>query len=168
MGRSVPRNIEETREIPLTRGLVALVDAADHEWLSQWKWCADGYGYAIREERGERIRMHRLLLPGVETVDHINRNRADNRRSNLRPCNRQEHARNTSKHRRRRAPSSRFKGVCFRKDTGKWTAYINVDRGERQYLGCFATEEAAAAAYDTAALRAFGAFAATNAELAHG
>ena len=106
MSRSVPRNIDETRTIPLTRGLVALVDAADYEWLSQWKWSADGDGYAVREERGERIKMHRLLLPGAPTVDHANRVRHDNRRCNLRACDRQEHARNTSKHQRRKGTSS--------------------------------------------------------------
>lgn len=162
MSRSVPRNIESTREIPLTRGLVALVDAADYGWLSQWKWCADGDGYAVREERGVRIKMHRLLMPGARTVDHANRIRHDNRRSNLRPCDRQEHARNASKHQRRGGTSSRFKGVCFRKDTGRWQAYIRLEKGRTTQLGCFGAEEEAARAYDRAAREHFGAFCAPN------
>lgn len=160
---SVPRNIE-SRQIPLSRGLSATVDAADYAWLSQWKWSAGSDGYAVREERGERIKMHRLLVPGAKTVDHINRNRQDNRRSNLRPCDRQEHARNASK---RAGASSRFKGVCFRKDTGKWMAYVNVDRGRRKYLGSFATEEAAAMAYDRLAGAVFGAFFVANTGAPH-
>lgn len=51
--------------------------------------------------------------------------------------------------------TSGFKGVSFRKDTGKWSAYISI-AGERRNLGSFITPEAAAIAYDTAALAAWG------------
>jgi hypothetical protein len=73
------------REIPLTQGKVTLVDDADYEWLSMWRWEYQS-GYAVRKEDGRTIRMHREITdcpPGFD-VDHINRNRLDNRRSNLR------------------------------------------------------------------------------------
>lgn len=87
------------REIKLTKGLVALVDDSDFEYLSMWKWCASQEGrngskwYAIRwsttieHGTGKRfkIRMHRVLMcPEIGlVVDHLNSNGLDNRRSNL-------------------------------------------------------------------------------------
>lgn len=86
------------KQIRLSKGLFALVDDADFEWLSQWKWHASLSSrgtkwYAVRNERvnGEtiRTRMHRVIM-GVDpkptdgmVVDHINHNSLDNRRENL-------------------------------------------------------------------------------------
>jgi len=146
------------KEILLTRGIVALVDDADYENLTQFKWCAD-HGYAMRKPfgpRGPSEYMHRRVLGlpisgGYRTgpyVDHINGLRHDNRRYNLRLASRQQNCRN-------RGPdgdgSSRFKGVT-RVRTGQWKAQIGCN-GVKYYLGQFATEEAAAKAYNDAAER---------------
>ena len=96
-----------TRRIPLTKGQFALVDDADYEVLSKHSWYASGVRfYAARRrkdnERNPRklVYMHRELL-GVESsslhVDHINGNRLDNRRSNLRIVTVAENAQNTTR-----------------------------------------------------------------------
>jgi len=151
----------DTREIPLTRGLVAIVDADDYEWLNQWKWC-DGHGYAVRtDENRKHVRMHRAILNASEgvQVDHINGNRRDNRRSNLRLCSHAENGRN----RRKQRPQSRsiFKGVSFHKATSKWRSYLRVE-WHLLHLGLFASEIEAAKAYDVAALAYHGDFAKLN------
>lgn len=85
------------KQIPLTKGLIALVDDADYDFLSQWKWCAsfEAKYYAVRwsrkEEHGDgkrfKIRMHRVVMglreKGTEVVDHKDNDGLNNQRSNL-------------------------------------------------------------------------------------
>lgn len=85
-----------TTDIPLTRGLVARVDDADLPALRPFKWHATANGYAATCLPGTRryVYMHRLLLnagPG-DLVDHIDGDRLNNTRANLRlvtPCQNQ-------------------------------------------------------------------------------
>jgi hypothetical protein len=155
-----------TREIQLTKGFVALVDDEDYEKVSEFNWFA-AVGYAARDfnhipGKHRRVLMHRFILGlgygDPREVDHINHNRADNRRSNLRVCLHEDNQRNQKA---QVGKSSGFKGVYFRKDTYKWSAYIDFN-WKRLWLGCFLTEEEAAKAYDRAALQHFGEFACTN------
>jgi len=90
-------------------------------------------------------------MPSDE-IDHINGDRADNRIANLRIAT---HAQNLANQRTRK--KRRFKGVCFHLRSQKWMASC----GEK-YLGLFETPELAAAAYDSAAIEMFGAFARLN------
>lgn len=80
-----------TREIPLTRGGVAIIDADDYELISSFgKWYLNDTGYAIKKTKlnGKNItyRMHRVVnqTPPNLFTDHINGNRLDNRKANLR------------------------------------------------------------------------------------
>jgi hypothetical protein len=151
----------ESREIPLTRGLVAVVDAADYDDLAQFKWhvaANDTSGpYAVRstKSQGKRAkeRMHRRLLPAALIVDHINGNGLDNRRSNLREATTAENMRNRSG--LAIDNTSGYRGVHWRKDRQKWRAWICVDHRGR-HLGLFGTAEEAAYAFDDAALKLFG------------
>jgi hypothetical protein len=85
--------------IPLTKGFSVIVDDEDFEWLNQWKWQYVGK-YAARFVQTKKVRkiilMHRLLVDPPEglEVDHINRNKLDNRRANLRAVNRSENMKN--------------------------------------------------------------------------
>jgi len=156
------------KQLPLSRGLYTLVDDADYDFLSMWKWSAKQYRnncYAVRRDKSNKIiKMHRELLsltnPKIEG-DHINGNGLDNQRKNLRTCS---HQQNICNQRKSSANSSGYKGVSYRKDIGKWDAYIKVNQ-KRIWLGCFKIKEDAARAYDDAARIYFGEFARPNLEV---
>lgn len=157
---------EGVREIPLTKGLVALVDAADFDWLSSEKWHAaigsratsKPYAATKRTSACVRILMHRLILGAQEgqIVDHINGDSLDNRRANLRFATAAQNSRNVGPFRNNAAG---LKGVRLCK--GRWMARIQSD-GKPIYLGSFDTAEAAAKAYDRAACSLHGEFAGLN------
>ncbi len=139
----------------------ALIDVEDHQKVCGTKWhFSEGY---VKNADGGRL--HRLIMdlqPNSHLeVDHINHDTLDNRKLNLRVCTHKENTRN------RKIGSSNtsgFKGIDFKKDTGKWTARIGVN-GDREYLGSFVNILDAAKAYDKKAVELFGEFAATNKEL---
>jgi len=147
------------KQIPLGDGYYAYVDAADYEWLNQWTWHVQN-GYAVRWEKGKVIFMHREILkpPRGKMGDHVNGNRLDDTRANLRVCTRPENSRNKSKP---HGTSSRFRGVSYRKDSGKWYARIRFE-GKLIHLGLFTEEVEAARAYDRKAVELFGEFARLN------
>lgn len=80
------------RQIRLTKGLYALVDDEDFEWLSQWTWSATVSSrgtkfYAVRKEKGVKVRMHVAIwtkhngpVPSGLVIDHVNHNSLDNRK----------------------------------------------------------------------------------------
>jgi hypothetical protein len=144
----------------------ALVDESDFEWLNRDKWHLDE-GYAVRTcyaGRKCKVYMHRAIMgafkPGIQ-VDHINQNKLDNRRCNLRFCTNAQNKRNQFK--RKGVSQSKFKGVYFKKHLKlkPWVAQIRLD-GKLIHLGCYAEEWAAAIAYNTAAVFHYGEFACLN------
>ena len=130
----------------------AVIDVADLPIVGEYRWHMSE-GYARRGEwiDGKHVGtlLHRQLLgldrSGVPDVDHIDRDRLNNRRANLRTLTRAENGQNKSK---RKGSPSPFKGVHFHPKTGKWQAAV---RG--QYLGLFSTQEEAGAAAREARLR---------------
>lgn len=160
-------------EIPLTKGQTAVVDAASYHlvrdllWTAAWHEHTRGY-YAIanvRTPNGTRryrtAKMHRVVLglsnPDIH-VDHENHDTLDNRSRNISSVTHQQNLCNQSP--RRHAKKSRFKGVTKR-ENGVWRAYITVNK-RRTWLGQFTDEEAAARAYDEAAIRLHGEHSFTN------
>lgn len=143
----------------------ARIDSEDYERVLGHTWYRHSAGYALTmiwvNGRQKGLYLHRLLLaaPPDLFVDHINHDRLDNRRENLRLATPAEN----SRHRRKSAKpaQSRFKGVTRTDSRVGWTAMISVN-GRQIYLGRFRDEEEAARAYDAAALEHFGLFAALN------
>lgn len=144
--------------VTLTKGQVAIIDAADVPLVEGRNWyaleCACGF-YAAREHDGRIQQMHRLIMdapPGL-FVDHANRATLDNRRANLRICTRAENAANRIGWPRNKAG---FKGVWAKGQRFMAT----IQRGAvRTHLGPFDTAEEASAAYADAAADLFGEFA---------
>lgn len=153
--------------IPLTRGMVALVDDEDLPLVSRMKWSATPrhspgrtIWYAQTRVRGNGlVYLHRLLLPNVPRIDHKSTDGLDCRRENLRPATQGQNCANQRK--QSQPTSSRWKGVCWHKGGQKWMAYVNRS-GRREYLGLFTEEVGAAQAYNDAALRLWGEYARLN------
>lgn len=168
--------------ISLTQGRYTLVDAADLERISAYRWhlkvqrANPGKFYAqttIRLTSGRAgkktsIQLHRFILdaqPG-QVVDHINGDPLDNRRANLRICTVRENSTNVVRSKNRKRGG--FKGVSWNPNAGKWEAGIAAGevrangKRRRLYLGLFVDPGDAARAYDAAALKYFGEFAALN------
>lgn len=151
------------KQIPLTQGKVVLVDDADYEYLSQWKWNFNGW-YAVRNSAtlfGKRktIYMHCEIVPhpdGFQT-DHIDLDRLNNQRSNLRIATVSQNNGNREASFNNR---SGFKGV-YRREKNRFVAEIKIDN-KRIYLGSFDSAEEAARAYDAKARELRREFARTN------
>tara|TARA_R110000824_G_scaffold396554_1_gene598108 strand:- start:1212 stop:1535 length:324 start_codon:yes stop_codon:yes gene_type:complete len=103
--------------------------------------------------------MQRFIMdaPKGMQVDHINRNPLDNRKSNLRICTNAENSYNTGPQKNN---TSGYKGVSWRKDAKKWTAYIG--HAPKSHLGYFDTPEEAAKARDAKAKELHGEYAHLN------
>jgi hypothetical protein len=149
-----------TKKIELTKGLWALVDASDYEYLNQYSWHSHqgqrtGF-YARARINGKLVYMHRLLLKPrrYQLVDHANHNGLDNRRDNIRLCSDAQNIANT----RGRAKSG-YKGVICRSGTLRrpYRAYCG-----KKTIGWFETAEQAARAYNSKALEIYGPFAFLN------
>lgn len=149
--------------IPLSKGKVTAVDFDDFEAVRRFKWSAADCGdkqehwFAYRgiyaSGKSRIVYLHHAIM-GVKGIDHINGDPLDNRRSNLRRATKAENLRGF-----RLKPigaTSKYRGVSFWKRGGRWKAQINrpstVGNGIGIYLGYFSTEEAAARAYDSAAM----------------
>lgn len=151
--------------IELTKGQAAIVDDEDFEYLAQYRWRFNN-GYAVRREscsggkNGKTIQMHRVVnkTPEGFHTDHINGNKLDNRKSNLRTATNVQNSRNVGKHKNN---TSGFKGVSFCPRDNKWIAMIRI-LGKKKNLGRFPTKEIAKSAYDECALRHHGEFANLN------
>ena len=153
--------------VPLTKGLVTLFSAEDASLVAAQSWQAFKSPVGILYAKGKPIVrdgetyrfLHRYLTGAVagEAVDHANHDGLDNRRPNLRVCEQSQNLANA----RRRKDGGLYRGVSFRKDTRKYVAQISF-RKKHINLGCFATPEEAARAYDEAAIKFYGEFAKPN------
>lgn len=145
------------KEILLTKGFKATVDSEDFDFLSKKKWFFSN-GYAKNKSRNS-VYMHRLILSPKkeEYVDHINGDKLDNRRVNLRICTMSQ---NLANQKLSRANTSGYKGVSFHKILGYWTATLKV-KGLNK-VKYFKNKEDAALGYNGLARRYFGDFAKHN------
>lgn len=160
-----------TVEVPLSRGLVAIIDEEDSDLLA-FKWSAtrSKHGktsYAMRslgrDSTGVQkfTKLHRVIgerMGIAGQVDHRDRNGLNCARKNLRPASARQNMANQSP---RIDNASGYKGVSWFPRDSKWRARIKAGSTHRT-IGYFSTKEEAARAYDEAALSEFGEFAFLN------
>lgn len=155
--------------IQLTKGKITVVDDEYYDILSQYKWqCHNNYAKRAgprRNNKQTKIYMHRVVMelsgitiPSEMQIDHISRNKLDNRKENLRIASRAQNQRN---HSIRNSNTSGYKGVYWHTKANKWVSQINID-GIGTHLGLFSNIIHAALAYDRAAKEHHGEFAFLN------
>lgn len=111
--------------------------------------------------------LHKILIQPDSlgrsvVVDHIDGNKFNNQKSNLRICTHTENMRNRKVHKKRTENPSRYKGVFWDCKLTKWRAQIQIDGKRRVSIGCFTDEDAAANAYNYYALYYYNEFAMLN------
>lgn len=96
----------------------ALIDVDDVEKVKNHRWSKNGDNYVFANISGKKTRLHRLIAHAEKglLVDHINFNKLDNRKDNLRLCSHKENNRN-----------NRSKGVFFDKSKSRHCSQITVD-----------------------------------------
>lgn len=121
-----------TKQIKLTQGKYALVDAEDFDRINQWKWyfC---HGYANRSK--DNVSMHRFIneTPKGLYTDHINRDKLDNRKVNLRTVTKSQNDHNTGPMKNNK---SGYKGIYWYQEKGKWKVQIAINK-KNIHLGYF-------------------------------
>ena len=136
----------------------AQVDGQDVDHVSKFRWSLHNRGYAITGGGNSKVLMHRLILglanepgqgrgsgAGQLQADHINGDKLDNRRSNLRVVTNQENHQNRQSG---AAGTSRYRGVSRHSSSGKWQAKVKA-KGKAHWGGYYDSElEAAVAAWE--------------------
>ena len=156
------------KKIILTKNLHTIVDDDDYSYLSQWKWCADSKGYAVRSERRSEtgttkrkiVLMHREILKVEKSqqVDHISGNVLDNRKSNLRIAT---HSQNMRNRKLQSNNSTGYKGVWYNRKKDRFIATIKINGQSRTLKYCRTALEAAQI-YNEKAVEIYGDFARIN------
>ena len=140
-----------------------IFDIDDIDLLENYTISATKRGYAVMCYNKQIIFLHRLLagaLPSFE-VDHVDGNKFNNRKQNLRVCTKEENHHNRGKS---IDSKNKFKGVSYLKDKYRnkpWMAQITAYH-KRTLIGLFPTEQQAAEAYNKYAKELHGSFARLN------
>jgi hypothetical protein len=131
------------KKIKLTSGKTTIVDDEDYKKYSKYNWWENCNGYAWRQvqknnkntRKRQSIFLHRQInnTPYKMDTDHINRDKLDNRKVNLRSVSRSQNMLNLSP---TKANRSGAVGVCKHKKSGKWRSYITINNKQKS-LGYF-------------------------------
>lgn len=132
-----------------------IIDLDDWNTVQNYTWRFNTNGYA-RSGSTNSIYLHQLIINPQDKlfIDHINGNRLDNRKSNLRVCTDQQ---NKMNHKKQENNTSGCSGVVYRKDTNKWTVRIQVNY-KIINLGCYESLEEAIKVRKQAEIEYFGDF----------
>jgi hypothetical protein len=166
-------SLSKMAAIRLTQDKIAIIDDDDFERVSKHKWYYRGrygsrvneQGYVLRtvRETGKKqttISLQRFVMNNPEgfQVDHVNGDRLDNRKCNLRVATMEQNSHNSTL---RKNNTSGFKGVYFKKANQRFFAKISINK-KPTHLGYFSTAIDAAKTYDEAARKHYGEFATLN------
>ncbi len=114
-----------------------VIDGEDFEKVKNYCWRKDRNGYIVANSRNGKnkiVRLHRIIMnaKNEEIVDHINWDKSDNRKSNLRMANKTQ---NNINIKRKKNNTSGYTGVSVLKN-GNYRADISLN-GAKYYLGTF-------------------------------
>ena len=136
--------------IQLTRDKKAIIDNSDkHLKNFKWQCMADGYARRSFRMNGKMmiVWLHHAIMgyPLFGVVDHIDNNKLNNRRKNLRIISARE---NTLNQLRKKAGklTSKFNGASWHKASNSWIAQITIGK-RKVHLGCYKNESDAAESY---------------------
>jgi hypothetical protein len=159
----MPRKVRAVRVcgdlaiVPLTKGHEAIIDASRIGLVRHWNWNFNR-GYAVRQQSGHSIYLHRVILmpPSNLVVDHINCDKLDCRIFNLRACT---HQQNLFNQRLSKNSTTGFKGVVKRGERFE----SSIRAGDKcVYLGVYDTPEEAYGMYCAASKKFHGEFGRTQ------
>jgi len=138
-----------------------MVDDSDFEELNKYNWQLSNFNAVVRHVKGEKqVQLHRMVMKaplGIE-IDHIDGNRLNNQKSNLRFATSSQNKMNRGP---RKDNHSGYKGVSWHKQINKWTSRIQIGNTYK-HLGLFENIIEAVKAYNNAALKFHGEFAWLN------
>ena len=135
------------------KGQKIYVDKEDFDKIKNWSWCVNAQGYAVANIKNKVVKMNWVLFPTIKgyVQDHINGNKLDNRKCNLRSCTQHENSMNCSTPKNN---SSGYIGVVKVK-SGNYVARI-MFRRKQIHLGTFKTIEEAIKKRKEAEIKYFG------------
>ena len=148
------------------KGKFAKVDDEDYDTVCTHKWYVSVYGYPTtgiytpgQKVWTKQLTLHHFLMGKQKGmfVDHIDGDKTNALRSNMRWATPAQSAKNTGN------STGKYKGVCFRRGSriNPWKAEIMTD-WVKTHIGVFPTEHLAALAYDLWAVEVHGEYARTN------
>lgn len=140
------------KEIKLTNHAASvMVDDEDYEMIlsHSQNWYLNGRGYATARSSilKNGVFMHKIILPNVLCVDHIDNNKINNCRNNLRSVTPQQNVVRRKKYYTASDSTSRYLGVSFDKRRGKFRVRVHIKGRERQ-IGSYENEMLAAVKRD--------------------
>lgn len=123
------------KQIFLTNGITTIVSGKDYPALSKHRWHLHSQGYASTNINGRLVLMHRLIMgtPRGMDTDHINGDKLDNRRTNLRVCT---HAQNQLNRKAPRPYKNRVTesgGLYWNRRTQSWNVRLQRNKIRRSY-----------------------------------
>lgn len=158
--------------LKLTNGFETIIDDEDYHLIAGYNLglhvlprnrakYARVYIPATENKKRETVGLHRIIMGITDSkisIDHIDHDGLNNRKSNLRICTHKQNARNTAA---RLNSTSKYLGVCLPTGKNRFVAQIRPE-GNKIFLGNFINEIDAAMAYDKAALKYYGEYANLN------
>lgn len=136
------------------------VDEFEARILGNHKWHLDSHGYPQTKVKTKMILAHHIVMwkPKGKEIDHVNHDRLDNRKKNLRVVSHSQNRMNVGKYKNNKTG---FRGVYFHKARGKYAASIQANN-MKKHLGLFKTAEEASKAYNESAKQYHGVYSFQN------
>ncbi|KKK80086.1 hypothetical protein LCGC14_2827010 [marine sediment metagenome] len=135
----------------LISGKLVSINSEDFDRINEHRWWYDkSNGYVHTRINGKKVYMHRFIIGNntKQRTDHINRNKLDNRKENLRIVS-------TSLNNYNRETTAKYRGLYFDKYGSRWRACLSV-KNKTLKLGSFKKIKDAMKAYNKKAFEIYG------------